>query len=470
MNMILTSSSLLFPLISVPYVSRVLSTSGMGYVAFAQSFSSYFCLIAMLGMTYYGVRACSAVRDDPAALSKTVKELLILLFISSSIVTVFYIIFLIFVPQLRNQSELFVIFGFTIWLGSFGAEWFYQALEQYDYITVRSVCFKILSLILMFLLIHSKGDYVIYGCIIVFAGYGSNILNLLRLFKLVDFKQKQKLDVVRHLKPMFWFMVAAVSSGMYIQVDLVMLGFIGSNYMVGIYQLVSKIKSVLVTAMNSVGNVMLPRLSYYQANNRGNDADQLIAKNFNFVIVCGLYIIAILILCADPIVAILGGNDFAFSAVPLRFVGPSILFSAMNIVLANHMISNSMEKSWATVNVLGLASAVIFNGLLIPFFGVIGAAISISLCEANMFLMRSFVCRHFLAKIKTLVDPFKVLFSFVASLVLSILFVSFMRISNILLSLFVPFFVFSIAYAILLLLFRERLVLELSKQFFHRFK
>ena len=116
----------------------------------------------------------------------------------------------------------------------------------------------------------------------------------------------------------------------------------------------------------------------------------------NFVMVFGSAIIALLILLADPIVALLGGADFAESAVPLRFVGIAVMCSAMNIVLANVMISKGMERTWAMVNAIGLALAVLANVLLIPQLGVVGSAISISLCEALMLAMRSYVCRGFL--------------------------------------------------------------------------
>ena len=195
---------------------------------------------------------------------------------------------------------------------------------------------------------------------------------------------------------------------MYIQVDIVMLGFLGTTNMVGLYQLVSKIKSVLVTAVNSVGNVMLPRLSYYQAQSKERRAGELIAKNMNFVMVFGSAIIVLLILLAVPIVMLLGGPDFSGSVMPLRCVGFAVMFSAMNIVLANYMISKGREQSWAIVNVIGLVLAITANVVLIPRFGVIGSAVSISLCEALMFVMRSYVCRDFLKGIRELIDPIRI--------------------------------------------------------------
>ena len=130
MNMILTSSSLLFPLITVPYVSRVLSTYGTGAVAFAQSVVTYFSLVALLGISSYGVKACAQVRDDAAELSQTVKELLIILTCSTTLVFAVYLLCIFLVPKMYAQKELFLLFGVALWLASFGVEWLYQALEQ----------------------------------------------------------------------------------------------------------------------------------------------------------------------------------------------------------------------------------------------------------------------------------------------------------------------------------------------------
>lgn len=143
MNMILTSSSLLFPLITVPYVSRVLSTYGTGAVAFAQSVVTYFSLVALLGISSYGVKACAQVRDDAAELSQTVKELLIILTCSTTLVFAVYLLCIFLVPKMYVQKELFLLFGVALWLASFGVEWLYQALEQYEYITIRNVAIKL---------------------------------------------------------------------------------------------------------------------------------------------------------------------------------------------------------------------------------------------------------------------------------------------------------------------------------------
>ena len=180
MNFVLSASQFIFPLITFPYVSRVLLAEGSGKVTFVASVANYFSMVASLGIPTYGIRACAQVRDDRDKLSKTAHELLIINSITTLLVVVTYIACVLLVPRFRTERTLFLINGINILLNMFGMNWLFQALEQYDYITFRSILFKIVSVFLMLALVHEKTDYVIYGGIAVFAAVGSNLLNLLR--------------------------------------------------------------------------------------------------------------------------------------------------------------------------------------------------------------------------------------------------------------------------------------------------
>ena len=187
MNFILTASQFIFPLITFPYVSRVLQASGNGKVSFAASVANYFMMVASLGIPTYGIRACAKVRENKELLSKTVQELYIINLIMTILVTLTYLLSVFLVPRFQEDRALFLINGLNIVLNMFGMNWVFQALEQYDYITFRSISFKLISIVLMFLLVHEPKDYVIYGSITVFAAVGSYILNFIRIRKLIDF-------------------------------------------------------------------------------------------------------------------------------------------------------------------------------------------------------------------------------------------------------------------------------------------
>ena len=174
MNFILTASNFLFPLITFPYVSRILHASGNGKVSFAASIANYFMMVASLGIPTYGIRACAKVRDDKEELSRTTQELLIINLIATSVVTGTYLICIFSVPRFAQDKTLFFIEGINIVLNMLGANWLYQALEQYDYIT--AVLFKTVSVFLIFMMVHQESDYRVYAATTVIASAGSNIL------------------------------------------------------------------------------------------------------------------------------------------------------------------------------------------------------------------------------------------------------------------------------------------------------
>lgn len=177
MNAILTMSSFIFPLISFPYVSRILLPEGTGKVSFATSLIAYFTMFAQLGIPTYGVRACARVRDDRIKLSRTAQELLIINLVMTALSYCALFAALLFIPRLRGERTLYLLVSLSMLFNTIGMEWLYKALEQYTYITVRSIVFKLVALIAMFALIHTREDYVLYGGITILASSASNILN-----------------------------------------------------------------------------------------------------------------------------------------------------------------------------------------------------------------------------------------------------------------------------------------------------
>lgn len=212
MNMILTVSSFVFPLITFPYVSRVLLVEGNGYVSFATSVLTYFTMFASLGIPSYGIRACAQVRDDRKELSRVTQELFIINIITTIVVSIVFVITLFTVPQFKEQQTLLWINGASLILNAVGVNWFYSAMEQYSYITVRSIIFKIASIILMFIFVRQQKDYIIYGAITVFATSGSNLLNFVNLRKFIDLKPVGNYRFKRHLKPILYFFAASAAT------------------------------------------------------------------------------------------------------------------------------------------------------------------------------------------------------------------------------------------------------------------
>lgn len=266
MNIILTLSSIIFPLITFPYVSRVLQPEAWGKVNLATSFITYFSYFAQLGLPTYGVKICAKYRDDRLKLSRTVQELSIICTISTIITYVILGITIITIPKIASEKPLYILVSSTLFFNLIGMEWLYKALEKYTYITIRSLIFKFIALIGMFLLVKSQSDYIIYGGISVFAASASNICNFIEAQKYITFKPLGHYHFRKHLKPLFILFAMTCASTIYTNLDTVMLGFMATNTDVGYYNAAVKIKALLVAVVTSLGTVLLPRASYYIEN------------------------------------------------------------------------------------------------------------------------------------------------------------------------------------------------------------
>lgn len=263
MNALLTMSSFLFQLITFPYITRVLLPVGTGKIAFATSLISYFSLISQMGIPTYGIRICARMREDKYELSKVVHELLLINIIMCILTYFIFGLVLTFIPQIQKEKNLYIIISSTILFNAIGMEWLYKGLEQYKYITIRSIIFKLIALILMFALVHSKKDYLIYGTISVFAASASNIMNFIHVRKFIYFKPLGNYNIKKHIKPILIFLAMSCATNIYTNLDSVMLGFMKTETDVGYYDAAVKVKRILVSIVTSLGAVLLPRASLF---------------------------------------------------------------------------------------------------------------------------------------------------------------------------------------------------------------
>lgn len=286
MNIILTMSNFIFPLITFPYVSRILLPSGTGKVSFATSFISYFVIFAQMGIPTYGIRACAKVRDNKEQLSRTAQELLIISVVMCIMAYVIFFMALASIQKLQQEKALYICMSSTILFTTIGVEWLYKATEQYGYITKRSVLFKFIALVLMFLLVHEKNDYLIYGIITIFASTASNILNLINIRKIIILKPLGNYNFKRHIKAVGIFFAMTCAATIYTNLDNVMLGFMKTDVDVGYYNAAVKVKTILVSIVISFGAVLLPRVTYYVEHNKMDLLEKITKKVLNIFLYC----------------------------------------------------------------------------------------------------------------------------------------------------------------------------------------
>ena len=397
MNIILTMSSFIFPLITFPYVSRVLSPSGIGKVSFATSLMSYFSMFAQLGIPVYGIRACAKVRDDREKLTRTAQELLLINLIMDVFSYIVLLGVLVFIPRLREDRFLYVIISSTIILTSIGMEWLYKALEQYTYITIRSIIFKIIALIAMFLLIHEKGDYVVYGIISIFAASASNVLNFINAHKYIGVRPVGNYDLRRHLKPIGVFFAMSCATTVYTNLDTVMLGFMVTDEDVGYYNAAVKIKNILVSIVTSLGTVLLPRASYYIEYGMTEEFKRIGKKALNFVFLIACPMTLYFILFAKEGIFFLSGSAYAEAIIPMQIIMPTLLFIGItNILGIQILVPMGNENIVLYSEIAGAFIDLAINAVLIPRFASAGAAFGTLIAELVVLIVQYIALKKYI--------------------------------------------------------------------------
>lgn len=468
MNSILTMSNFIFPLITFPYVSRVLLPVGTGKVSFATSLISYFNMFAQLGIPTYGVRACAKVRDDRVELTRTAHELLFINIIMNVISYAVLVLSLIFIPRLSEDRMLYIVVSLTIILTSIGMEWLYKALEQYTYITIRSIFFKFIAVIAMFLLVHEQSDYVIYGGISILAASASNVFNFINVRKYIDLKPVGGYKIKRHLKPVAVFFAMSCATTVYTHLDTVMLGFIATDEDVGYYNAAVRIKSILVSIVTSLGTVLLPRASYYVENGMIQEFWKISKKAINFVFLIASPMMVYFILFAKEGIFFLSGPAYAGSILPMQLIMPTLLFIGLtNILGIQILVPLCKEKIVLYSEIAGLLVDIVINAILIPRFTSAGAAIGTLVAEFIVLIVQYYALRNEVTEIFKKVHYFKIIFALILGSIAS-LWVKTLELKAFV-SLLISAVLFFGVYGIVLLISREELTVEVFSQVVDRF-
>ena len=382
MNALLTISQVIFPMITFPYYSRVLGAEGTGSVGFALAVVSYFTMVASLGVPTYGIRACAKVRDDKEKLSQTVQELLIINGITTAIMYVAYFLAIAIVPRFAQEKEILTMVSISIVLNTMGISWLYSALERYSYITLCTVIFKIIGVVLMFVFVRSPGDYIIYGGISAIANYGSGILNFFNMRKYISLKKTGPYDFKQHIGPIFTFFMMSASISIYTNLDKVMLGFMKTNTDVGYYDASVKIKTILVNVVTSLGTVLLPRMSFYIEKGEKEAFRRTVTKAFRFVIVAASSLMIFFIIFARESILAISGEEFLPAVFPMQLLMITLLLIGLSNITGIQILTPMGRENLVLKSILwGAAVDFVLNLILIPNYASSGAAFATVMAE-----------------------------------------------------------------------------------------
>ena len=378
---------ILFPLITFPYVSRVLRDDGFGQYSFSWSIVSYFVLLAGLGISTYAIREGARIRDDKAKISQFCSEAFTINVVTTFIAFVILIVLTLSIPKIRVYSLLVFIQSLSIILNLIGRDWINSIYEDYFYITIRYIVIQIFSLILMFVCIKTSADLWKYCVITVFSSFGGNIPNIFYVNKYTKIHIVKHPNFKEHMRPMLVLFVTQIAISIYVNADITMLGFFSDDSTVGIYSLSSKIYSMIKTIVNAMVIVTLPRMTYIIDNSPDKYCETLkkvCSYLFIFLmpIACGVFMLS------KEVILIVGGSEYQTGSVALKILSGAMIFAVFcSFCMNSILIAHRKEKDCLKATTISALINVVLNLFALPLLGMNGAAVTTIISEAVNLLM-----------------------------------------------------------------------------------
>ena len=418
-NLIYQILAIIIPIVTTPYLARVLGPSGTGIYSYTISIVTYFILFGSLGINLYGQREIAYVQNDNLKRSKTFSELLVFKTITLSIsMVLFYLIFCIS----GRYKIYYLILLIEIFANILDINWMYQGLEEFKKVVIRNIVVRLLSLISIFMFVKAKNDVGVYIAIYSLTTLFGNITLWFKIKNYVSINFKN-LNLVKHIKPNLVLFVPQIAVQIYTVLDKTMLGAIlGDMNEVGYYEQSQKIIKILLTIITSVGTVMMPRIANCFANNEHKKIENYMYKTFNFVYLIAIPLIFGLIAVSSNFVPLFFGKGYSEVKIIMDIMSIIILFIGFSSVIGNqYLLSTKRQKQYTISVIVGSVVNLILNALLIGTFKSIGATISTVIAELVVTLLQLYYVRKDFKISKILYMSIKYIISGIIMFVLCII-------------------------------------------------
>lgn len=395
-NILLNISKVIFPLITAPYISRVLEPDGIGIYNFTYTYASYFALVAVLGIPNYGIREIAKRRDNLKECERFISQMIGIETITSIIVTIFYLASIFFIGQLNENAILYLISGIVLYLTPFKVEWFFSGLEEFKYITIRSLTIKTLSFILLFVFVRTKGDLINYIILTAIASSANEIWNFIKVYRLGIRPGITFNGIREHIKPVMILFASSVATSIYAMLDTLMLGFMSTYTEVGYYNSAMHLIKALLPIATSLAAVAMPRVAILGKENDIQNVNNLINKSAGVVSFMAFPMSVGIIMIAREFVPLFFGSQFFGSIVPMQIGALLIIFIGLNNLNGVQvLISLGKDKLFLASVSLGALSNFILNMVLIPRYGCVGATIASIYAEFQILVTNEIFVRKY---------------------------------------------------------------------------
>lgn len=462
-NLLKTLMSIIFPLITFPYASRILGVDNLGKVQYCNSIISYFSLISTLGISIYAVREGSKYKDSPSKLNKFCKEILLINSISTAFAYTVFCIFMIFFFK-YSYYMLMIVCSFTLFFNTYSIEWLYQIKEDYKYISIRAFVIQIISLLFLFIFVKTPSDYVKYAFIYIISSSGNFIFNFWNSRKYIKLFKKTDIEIKKHIRPIVTIFGVSLASSIYMNLDTVMLGAMKGTVAVGLYAAAVKISQVVKTLINAFSNVLFPRLSNYLGNNKVNEYKLLLYKGIRIMLMFTIPAGIGMCMLSEEIIVILSGNSYVQANIASKILAINIIFSIIDgFIYYQILLPFGKEKIASICTFIGSILNLSLNFILIPLFSYNGAALTTLVAEFVVFIGLFYYSNKLINLIIIIKNIFKYAF-FSIPIIIWCIFVK-LYFNDLLKLMFFAIIGSVIFYSLTLILFKDKLFIEMYNEY-----
>lgn len=399
-NGLKSTLNLLFPLITFPYVSRVLGVKGIGIYNYSNSIVSYFLLIAALGISTYAIREGAKYRDNNEKIGKFASEVFTINLWATLVAYILLFICLIIFTNLHDYISCILIFSIQIFFTTLGTEWIYSIYEDYSYITIRSIIFQIISLVLLFVFVRNKNDYLIYAAITVLSSVGSNIFNFFHAKSFVKIKFTWNVSWHRHLIPILIIFASNVAIMIYVNSDITILGIMKNTYVVGLYSVAAKVYTIVKNLLSSLLIVTVPRLAMLMGKRKMNEYNRVLTNVTNTIVLFTLPAMTGLFMLSKSVILIISGRSFLAATSALQILCFALVFSLFSWVISDCvLIPAKREKLVLIGTIISAIINIVLNIVFIPLWNEKAAAMSTVIAEGTMMIFNLYFARDIIKNV-----------------------------------------------------------------------
>lgn len=384
--------TLIFPLITIPFVAKTLGPQQLGIYLYTYSVAALFGLVSNLGVINYGNKVIASTREKPSKLASTFTSLYVVTLFMTIPALVLYLFYcLLFVNENR---DIFLLQSIFLISTLFDISWFYMGLEEFKAIIKRDLIFKFLTLVLILLFVRKQNGLAVYTLIMATGALVRQLALWPPVGKYTSVVKVSLAECLVHVKPLFTLFIPVLAISVYTTLNKVMLGSMANATQVGQFDTAAKIMSIPLGLITAMGIVMLPRMSNIVASKNTEKMDRYIKKSMSFVMFMSLPITFGLLAVGGTLATVLLGNEFTQAGAVLVIISPVVVISAWaNVLRTQYLLPHGRNKSYVVSVVIGAAVSLALNFALIPSLQSVGSAIAMLIAELCVMIYQTFALR-----------------------------------------------------------------------------